>query len=154
MEKITLKTQELLEQSLALYQDLIAILEQEKEHIIEMNLEGIWETTHKKNQVVQAIEQKNGTLASKGFKGMTTIEALPIPFQERSILKTAALAINTCKENVARLANKNKTYIRESLSMIDGIFSTLTQSPGHTQYGNSGGVIANQEKKHFICAEV
>ncbi len=154
MEKITQNIHTLLDQSLGLYQNLIDVLEQEKEHILEMNLDGIWETTHKKNQLVKAITDDYNQLESNGFRGMATINALGLPQKEKSMLKTAVMSINTCKDTIARLTEKNKTYIMEYISMIDGIFSTLTQGPAHNQYGNSGGVIPSQEKKHFICAEV
>ena len=49
MEKIADRIEPLLQQKLALYQELQSILEEEKNHVVSMDVSSLWVTISKKN---------------------------------------------------------------------------------------------------------
>ena len=58
------------------------------------------------------------------------------------------------REELTGLVSGNKRYIAENLSVISGVFATITGSDTKPQYGNTGMVLKNKTGKSLIRAEV
>ena len=56
MEKIADRIEPLLQQKLALYQELQSILEEEKNHVVSMDVSSLWVTISKKKSLILRIE--------------------------------------------------------------------------------------------------
>ena len=50
------------------------------------------------------------------------------------------------------LASENKRYVNESLSVINGIFATITGSDNRMQYAKTGMALTGMAEKHLIKA--
>ncbi len=167
MEKFTEKIKGMLREKLALYQELLGLLETEKKYIIEMDVEELWTVTGQKKELAAAIEKlikkilelfktqsSQVNMDAQSFQLSKIISALPVSLKSKSELKKIGLAIKVCKEEISLLAIRNKRYITEYLSVIDDIFSTAVNSTDKKQYSHSGHIIAARDKHHLINAEV
>ncbi len=167
MEKFTEKITGMLQNKLSLYRELRNVLEVEKKYIVEMDVEGLWDVTERKKQLVFTIEELIGMILlqfksqlyqidmdTDSFQVSKVINALPLSLRVKSELKKIGLSIADCKNEISRRAIENKRYITEYLTVIDGIFSTVVSITGKKQYSHSGHIIAVKEKHHLIDAEV
>ena len=53
------------------------------------------------------------------------------------------------KAELAALASENKRYINEYLSVINGIFTTITDSENREQYTNAGMVLKDKAEAAY-----
>lgn len=167
MEKFAYKIEGLLQEKLFLYKELQRILEQEKKHIVDMNVDCLWETTAQKNQIVLKLERLSKSMYtliekravelsmdSTSFKLSDFIKKLPVPGKIKSNIRKIKLALETCKKSVSILAIANKKYINESLLVINDVFSMVVDTANKKQYNNSGNLLEKKEKNRLINAEV
>ncbi|MCP4673615.1 MAG: flagellar protein FlgN [Desulfobacula sp.] len=167
MEKLAWTIEDLLEKELALYKELQNILEQEKHYIVDMDVDSLWKTIVEKKQIAlklesmdkkifNLLEKRSAALSmeSKTLKLSDFILKLPVSRKIKSKLRRIKLGLETYKENVSTLALANKTYINESLAVINNIFSVVVEKVNQEQYNNCGNILENREKKRFISAEV
>ena len=167
MEILACTIEDLLEKELSLYKELQSILEKEKRHITDMDIEGLWETVAQKKQIILQLEPlgkrmhkliKNRSaelsIKSTSFKLSDFIEKLPVTRKIKSKFRKLKFGLETYKKNVATLALANKTYINESMAVINDIVSTVVDTANRQQYSKSGSLLEKKEKKRFISAEV
>ncbi len=167
MEKIAGNISGLLEDTLGLYQELRHLLEAEKEYIVQMDVQKLWKATDKKKHLANSLEtiiekilgqakqyasHLEMTVAS--FQVREVVSALPLTIRVKSKLKNLGNKIDACKHEIFLLANENKRYITESLSIIDGIFSTVVRPSGQEQYSQSGRILSSNNGTCLINAEV
>ena len=167
MEILACTIEELLEEELALYKELQSILEKEKHYIVDMDIDCLWETTAQKKQIIlklapidkkvhKLMEQRAVELSmkSRSLKLSDFIEKLPVARKIKSRLRKIKLGLETYKNSVSTLGLANKTYIIESLSIINDIVSTIVEKVNREQYNNAGSLLEKKETKRFISAEV
>ncbi len=167
MEILACIIEDLLEKELSLYKQLHTILEKEKRYIVDMDIDCLWETTAQKKQIVlklgqiekrvhRLMENKHEELSlkSQSLKFSDFIEKLPVPRKIKSRLRKIKLGLETYKKSVSTLGLANKTYIIESISVINDIVSTIADKVNREQYSNCGNLLENKKKKRFISAEV
>ena len=167
MEILACTIEDLLEKELSLYKELQSILEKEKSHIVDMDIDSLWETVAQKKQIVlkleplgkrmhKLIEDRSAELSIKNtsFNLSDFIDKLPVTRKIKSKFRKIKFGLETYKKNVSILALANKTYINDSLSVISDIVSTVVDTANRQQYNNSGSLLKNKEKKRFISAEV
>jgi flagellar biosynthesis/type III secretory pathway chaperone len=167
MEILACTIQDLLEQEISLYKELQCILENEKSHIVAMDIDSLWETISQKKKiflqlepidkrVLNLLEKRSVELSmkSKSLKLSDFIEKLSVPIKTKSKLKKIKLGLEKYRKNVSTLALTNKTYIIESLSVINDIVTTVVDTVNKKQYNNYGNLSDNSETKRFISAEV
>lgn len=165
MEKIAHKIEQLLQEKLSLYQELQRILELEKTHVVNMDVDSLWVTISQKKSLALAIEDiKQNIIRILGGSpaGPDTDDKAPglsrmirrVSPEKRAELEKIHLAIDTCKKGIARQASDNKNYIQESLSVIDGIFSTVLDTAEKKGYTRSGNVFQDSGRNRLIHAQV
>lgn len=167
MEKFADMVENLLGEKLILYKELQTILERENHCIVDMDIDGLWETIARKKQIVLKLELLSKHLFSllekraeelsmeyTSFKLSDFIKKMPVSPKVKSKLNKIRLALSICKQGVSDLALANKRYLNESLSVIDDIFSTTIDKAHRKQYNNSGNILPGKEKNHLISAEV
>jgi len=167
MEILACTIEDLLERELSLYKELQDILEKEKNYIVDMDIDSLWETISQKKQIFLKLEPMNISMLNllekrsvqlsmknKSLKLSDFIEKLPVSSKTKSKLKKIKLCLETYRKNVSTLALANKTYIIDSLSVINDIVTTVVETVNKKQYNNYGNLLENSETKRFISAEV
>ncbi len=167
MEKIAGNISGLLEDTLDLYQELRHLLEAEKEYIVEMDVQKMWKVTDKKKTLANSLEMviekilgqakqyaSHLEMTVTSFQVREVVSALPLTMRVKAKLKNLGNKIDACKHEIFLLAHENKRYITESLSVIDGIFSTVVHPPGQEQYSQYGQIVSPKDRTCLINAEV
>jgi hypothetical protein len=167
MEKLADKIANLLGETLFLYKDLQDVLEREKKHIVDMDVDSLWVTIARKRQMavsLTALNQKMHHLLeqralelnmdSTAFKLSDLIKRLPVSPALKSSLRKRQFALEAYKKEISIKARANKTYIDQYLSVINDIFSTVVNTVDRNQYNHSGVFSEGKEKKRLINAEV
>ncbi len=167
MEILADTIENLLNNELVLYKELQSILEKEKRYIVDMDIDSLWKTVAQKQQIAMELESLNKKMVkllktravelsmdSSSLQLSDYIKKLPVSQKVKSKLRTIKLGLETYKKNVSILWLANKTYISESLAVINNIVSTVVDKVNKEQYNNCGNLLENKEKKRFISAEV
>ena len=167
MEKFADQIQEMFYAKVLLFKELKKILEQEKNHIVEMNLEALWKTTDRKKQIAVEITQikdqlrrlfeENKSCPEKGDKNFSishAINGLALGERSKSDLNQTCTELKILKQELAGLASANKRYTSEYLSVIHGIFATITGTENREKYTSAGRILKDKDQKYFIRAEV
>jgi len=167
MEKFAYKLEDMFQEMLLLYKELKEGLVQETKHIVDMDVDSLWKITDRKKQLTSKIDrvqedifsllEQNHIPLSKGGEsfGMSQIiSSLSFPPDMKSGLKKIKVELDILKEELAGLVSGNRKYINDYLSVISGVFATITGSDTKPQYGNTGMVLKNKAEKHLIRAEV
>ncbi|MDA3791459.1 MAG: flagellar protein FlgN [Desulfobacula sp.] len=167
MEKFAREVKDILEEKLSLYKELQSVLEKEKIYIVDMDVDSLWKIIALKKQIVLKLERLGQETAnllekraaelsmdSRSFVLSDFIKKMPVSRKIKSKLSNMKLALETCRKTVSVLASANKKYIRESLVVIDDIFSMAVNNVHKKEYNNSGSLLANKEKTSLFDAEV
>jgi len=167
MEKFACEMEKLLQEKLLLYKELKKIVEQEKNHIVDMNVDSLWKITDRKKQltseIVQIREQILFVLKEKKillemdantFSLSRIINALPFSVKIKSDLKIIKIKLEIAKQELSGLASENKRYTNEYLSVIKGIVATIRDTGNEDAYNNEGKVQKEGSRKMLIRVEV
>ncbi len=167
MENFAHKLENLFEEKFLLYKMLNLAVEQEKNYIVDMDVDSLWKMTDRKNQLASEIVQirnqilcllkDNKVLPNmelKSFNLVDIITGLPFPSKMKSGLKKIKTDLDIVKRDLESLASENRRYTNEYLSVINGIFTTIISSENREQYTNSGLISKDNEAKSLIRAEV
>lgn len=166
MEKFADKIEDMFQEKLSLYKALKTVLEQEKKYIVDLDVDYLWKMTDRKNQLALEIEQirdrilclleENKVPLNMGpepFSLFRVINCLPFSATIKSELKKVKTELDMIKQELAGLASENKRYANEYLSVINGIFATITGSENQDHYTNAGLVLKDKTEKHLIRAK-
>jgi len=167
MEKFADKLEDMFQEKLLVYKELRKIVEQEKKYITDIEVDSLWKMTNRKKQLASEIEQirekilcllgENNisfNMESNGFNISHVINCLPFPPKIKSNLEKIKVKLDIVKKELTGIASENKRYTNEYLSVINGIFVTITGSENRELYTNAGMVLDDKAKKHLIRAEV
>ncbi|CCK81710.1 flagellar export chaperone FlgN [Desulfobacula toluolica] len=167
MEKFACKIEGMCREKLSFYKELKTVVEQEKKYIVDMDVDSLWKMADRKKQLAAKIEQirdsmvmlledKNIPLKKEAtvFSLSHVINCLPLSSKLKINLKKLENESDMVKKELASMASENKRYVNEYLSVINGIFTTITGSGNKEQYNNSGRVLNNKTGKYLIRAEV
>lgn len=149
----------LLTRKLDLYKNLEQLLEDEKNYIIAMDLEQLWDAVNKKNELtadIQAVRKQLTDRADHGTGSLkkAVIAAAPLPLEQKSALKELACRIDACKREITVRAAQNKQYLSQYLSVIDDVFATIFSCAKDKQYSHSGQVSPAEARPNLIRTEV
>ena len=158
MENTCEQLAHLLTGKLDLYRNLEQLLEDEKNHIISMDLEQLWGAVNQKNHLTADIQAVREKLISRTNNGESSIRdiiaAAPLPLDQKSELKELACRIDACKREIAVRAAQNKQYLSQYLSVIDDVFATIFSCAKDKQYSYSGQVAPAEARPNLIRTEV
>jgi hypothetical protein len=167
MEKITLAIEKCLYEKLELYRQLNQLLIDERQAIVDINVDALWKNAQIKRELtdnIHAIREELLTLARRTC-GMTDMEAgsfsmtyylrsILLPPDEKQQLRKLKLAIEEEKNQLAQAAADNKKYVNEYLSVIDEIMAAAADNSGNAQYTNKGSLPGSKAQRCLIHAEV
>ncbi|MBU1196502.1 MAG: flagellar protein FlgN [Proteobacteria bacterium] len=167
MEKFAYKIERFIQKTLFLYEKIYEVLLKEKIHIIDMNVDALWETISQKKSLAMSIEvirQEAVCLFNQTYPGLEKdaavltfsyiVRIMNIPCEKKEELRKLILSIDTIKSDVKGLASDNSKFINDHLAVIDGIFSTLIDRPDKGNYSSFGNFLKQGGKNHLISAKV
>jgi len=167
MKKVTYTIESLLQKKLGLYKELTSILQQEKEHIVNMTVDSLWDLAGQKKQIASDIQKiKNSIIFLldekdlayginlRNFSISKITSVLPVSNKIKSNLENLKIIINSEKKEVTRLAGENRRSINEYLGVIKDVMSTITNSVQQKQYGFTGNAYGTVRPNSIINAEV
>lgn len=165
MEKFACKIKNLLEEKLFLFQDLKKVFQQEKDCIVNIDIDSLWHTiTLKKKIGLKIAEQKERILSlfkekyvstdmdmasfnlSKLIGRISGSDAIKLDISK---LKTAIMVE---MEEIKAIAHVNNNHVNSYLLVIDDVFSTIMNVTDKNQY-NSSGPVANGKKGNCLIRE-
>ena len=167
MERIADKINDLLQEKRICYEQLIDLLKKEREVIIAMDVDTLWQVSAKKNERVRGIEVLRGRMLNlldthniahdmhlNSFRLSLLINLIPGSAKEKSKLDFARIAIDGQKNEIHLLALENQRYVSEYLEVIHDVITSIVTVTGQEQYEALGKLCESKQANHFIKAEV
>lgn len=167
MENFAYKIDDYIHKKLLLYEELSAVLEQEKTFIVDMDIKALWLSSSRKKQLTLEIErirnnmlyfldenQVDHGMNVRNFSLGALIRILPVSSKIKSDLNKTRHAVNLKKDEIQVLAKENKKYVQEYLSVIDGIMSNFAGPALKDCYTFSGIIQSLERASSLIHAEV
>lgn len=167
MEKFTLEIEKLLESKLALYRQLNDVLKQEREFIVNIDVDSLWKSTAVKKELTESIQDIRKdifAILEKEFgTGGLDVNTFSISYLIRIIqasefqsqrLRKIKVAIDEQKDELKQSSDDNKKYVHEYLMVIDDIMSVVVDNSKEARYGQTGKVSDAKNSNCLIHAEV
>ncbi len=141
MKAFGLTIETLFHEKILLYGDLLDVLEQEKKSITEIDIEGLWGISEKKQQIASKIEDIRKKIIhtlkdaspSHGmdvdedqFEISRILSVVPSEIAER--LKKVHVTLISLKNNIQVLLSENKRFVGEYLNVLDDLIGIITDS--------------------------
>ena len=135
----------LFQEKILLYGELLEVLEQEKLSITEIDIEGLWGISEKKQKIASKIED----IRQKIIQTLKDVSPFPdvdddqfsisqilpmVPSEMAERLKKTHLTMVSLKNNIRALLSHNKRFVGEYLSVLDELIGIITDS------GSSGEI--------------
>ena len=167
MEKIACDIAQMLNEKLALYKKLNAILQREKDCIVNIDIDALWKISGEKKKIVLKIHGLKEKIIDyikqepaikdpdAGKFGLSyLLRSLALSSDARKQLRQIKLCLDLEKNELSRAADDNKQYVRESLSVIDDIMSVFAGDAENPRYRNTGTMPDSRVSNCLIHAKV
>lgn len=167
MEHFTPDIEDLLNEKLALYKKLNTLLKEEREFIVNMDIDSLWKSAERKNKIARDIqglrekilyhlEEKFGSndMDIRSFSISYLIRTLPVSKELKTKFRQIKLAIENEKAELGQVASDNKKYVNEYLLVIDDIMAVAVDNSKHSQYDVSGTLPGTKTLNRLIHARV
>jgi len=141
----------LFHEKIMLYRELVAVLNMEKTHIIDSEVDGLWRASDRKQAIAAKIEANRGCILDILSKlnihhGMTVSKFSPsqvarlVPTQIKSKITGSLITLLALKEEIESITRDNKQYIESFLSVLDDLIGVLAgsekEAPAYTPVRN------------------
>lgn len=122
---------------ISLFQDLLNCIIRERDHLINQDIKGIWDSLGEKESILASIEENRGLL--KGGSE-DEISSRDIPAQDRDRMRELSRALIRLKLDIKARVKENVSFINETISFFHEIISAMTMSEidKSSSYGPSG----------------
>jgi hypothetical protein len=122
---------------ISLFQDLLNCIIRERDHLINQDIKGIWDSLEEKESILASIEQNRGLM-----EGITTgeLSSMEIAPRDRERIRELSRALARLKLDIKSRVNENVSFINETLSFFQEMITTMTMSEinNSKSYGPSG----------------
>ncbi len=148
MDTIKLPVASLFQEKLMHYQELVAVLTEERKWIANANVDELWRMSDAKTTIARKIDQLRARLLEIFTEAGIDHNMIPetfntskivslLPGSLRKELAGTLLSLGIVKEEVRSLSRDNKQYIETYLTMLDDLMSVLTgRSQTPAMYGS------------------
>ncbi len=139
MKAFGLTIETLFHEKILLYRDLLDVLEQEKKSITEIDIEGLWGISEKKQQIASKIDDirkkiihtlkaasPSPDVDEDQFEISRILSVVPSEIAER--LKKVHVTLVSLKNNIQVLLSENKRFVGEYLNVLDDLIGFITDS--------------------------
>ena len=137
----------LLHKKIMLYHDLLECFKEEREYLINVDLDELWSISKKKEELCARIQSIRQEIIACTFPG-TNRESFYlaqvlelIPKDKRAACHALSLTLTRIKSEIEVLRKENMIYIDDSLQLLDEIMSIIS--------GNATGRIIYNDKCHL-----
>ncbi len=167
MEKIACDIAQMLNEKLSLYKKLNALLQREKDCIVNIDIDALWKISGEKKKIVlkihglkeKIIESVRQESCAKdpdaGEFGLSyLLRSLALSSDARKQLRQIKLGLDREKNELNRAAADNKKYVQEYLMVIDDIMSVFAGEAENPRYRNTGTMPDSRVSNCLIHAKV
>ena len=167
MENFARDIGNMLEHKLILYRQLNAILKEEREFIVNIDVDSLWKSAELKKKTVEKVQKlkekifvyiETWTNINKidlgSFSISYIIRNIPLPKDLKIKIRKIKLAVDNEKNELARAASENKKFVQEYLGVIDDIMSVAVDNSRQPQYNFSGTRKGTKNSNCLIHAQV
>jgi hypothetical protein len=122
---------------ISLFQDLLNCIIRERDHLINQDIKGIWDSLEEKESILASIEE-NKNLLKNGSEDQINLR--DIPAQDRSRIRELSRALIRLKLDIKARVKENVSFINEAISFFHEMISAMTMSEidKSNAYGPSG----------------
>jgi len=122
---------------ISLFQDLLNCIIRERDHLINQDIKGIWDSLEEKESILASIED-NRNLSKGGSEDGTGLR--DIPPQDRDRIRELSRALIRLKLDIKTRVEENVSFINEAISFFHEMISAMTMSEidKSNAYGPSG----------------
>jgi hypothetical protein len=165
MEKFACKVKKLLEEKLALFQELKKVFQREKDCIVDIDIDLLWHTIKLKKdiglkiatlkeRILSLFEEKyiSTDMDIESFSISKLIKQMPVSGSTKSDITKLKTAIVVEMEEIKAISHANNNHVNSYLLVIDDVFSTIMSVTDKNQY-NSSGPVANGKKGNCLIRE-
>ncbi len=153
-------------QKILLYRELTQVLEQEKQSLVETNVDALWGFSDKKQTITKAVTKLrtsilkmandsglDPSMTGKSFNASKLINLLPKDNREE--LQRLNLTLITLKSNVHEMSKANKQYVEEYLNVLDEMLGLIANvGKKETTYGQHRYLAGEQKSNLILHREV
>jgi hypothetical protein len=161
MERVAVRMEEMLQEKLSCFRELVEILKEEKESIVNIDVAALWEFSRKKQRIVARIETirrevlflLEDLVADHGMTA-STFSLLKVGelLQKNAGLDITGLAyeLHAIKGEVRVLAGASKGFVEEYLAVVKDRIALIVEgaNPGRPYgqgTGDASGLLMSQE---------
>jgi hypothetical protein len=122
---------------ISLFQDLLNCIIRERDHLINQDVKGIWDSLEEKESILASIEQNRSLMKDMENGDSSSMEITP---QDRDRIREHSRALARLKLEIKSRVKENVTFINETLSFFHEMISAMTMSEidRTNSYGPSG----------------
>lgn len=137
MESSADRIANLINDKILLFKDLVEILKDEKNSIVDIDVDSLWAFSEKKQKIASKIENIRKEILEiltdekihhdmelSSFRLSKVLDLIPSETKER--LTQANVTIILLKKEVNHLATENKKFIQEYLGVMDELIGTIS----------------------------
>ena len=149
-------------EKIILYQELVEALKEERNLLINTDMDALWEISEKKQAIVPRIEVVREKILKTLSQGAVTHQMdgasfslsnvlSRIPRQERERFRKPYLSLVKLKAETRQRSQENKRFVEKSLDFLDELIGILACAGGsNDMYTNDGGISSNKSQANLL----
>lgn len=158
-EKIFQKLENLIYEKIILYNDLLHCLERERETLIKIDMDNLWDISKEKEEICSKVSTvRQEIISTLGLK-MDPKDYRPsrildfIPKARRARFQQSFVRLINLKSEIEALRKENMTLINESLQFLDEMVSVITGNDQNKVIYKDDGHIRNSSNQMLLSRE-
>lgn len=159
-ERILQSLESLIYEKIILYNDLFHCLEKEREILISINLDELWQISNEKEEIcskISALRQEiistiDPDMDSKDYRPSRILEF--IPRASRTTFQKPYVRLINLKSEIEAIRKENMNLINDSLQFMDEMVSVITGNNQSKMTYNDDGHIRKSANQMLLSREV
>jgi hypothetical protein len=153
------RLEKLLHEKILLYNDLLHCLNEERESLINVDLDRLWQISHEKEELCKELEKTKGSIWGAidplvDAQDMTLSQMMEkIPRTKRALFQKLYLRLIKLKTDIDLIRRENMAFINDSLEFLDDIISIISGEPKRKIFYDDRCLLNSPETNIFIKRE-
>ncbi len=158
--------EDLFYEKLVLYQELVECLKEERQFLIDTDMDALWEICDKKQAIVLSIEKVRDKILAAlseasidhgmdvlSFRLATVLSV--IPHTHRGRFKKVYMSLGSLKSETRQRSRENKVFVEQSLDFLDELMGIIANAhKASPLYDDGGGLNKNGPTNMLLSREV
>jgi flagellar biosynthesis/type III secretory pathway chaperone len=159
-EKIMQSLENLIYEKIILYHDLLQCLEKERETLIKIDMDDLWEISKKKEEICSRISVIRQEIMSTLDLEMDPEDYRPsrifefIPRTDRARFQQSYVRLIDLKSEIEAIRKENMILINDSLQFLDEMVSVITGNDRSKMIYKDDGHIRKSSNQMLLSREV